>query len=200
MFDDLSNEEIVVRLQECFDDALFEELHYRFKPMFQKSIRDYRIRNFDDEDYLQEGRISLHEAIKHFDSKQKYYFSSYFHRIYKNNLINHLRHELALKHIPYWEMVSLEAQIDFLGEDASDYYLADVLADKQTTIHDTYVARENFVEFLSSLSNLERNVLYHRMMEEDNSANHIAGLMEVDRRVVENALARCWRKSKNILK
>lgn len=196
----LSNEAIVHQLKyEGFDEQLFEELFYRFVPLYHKLKKQIRIADFEKDDYYQEARISLYQAINHYHPHQKSYFSSFFLTVYRNNLINHLRRQLSQKNLSNHDTLSLDLTADHLDENHSGYNLADILNKNQEPIENQFFAKENFANFLQSLSSFERQVLYHRMIQEDNSSGHIAQVLGIKKRSVENALARCWKKSKDYL-
>lgn len=193
-----SNEELVSRLQTQFDTDDFQILHARFMPLYRKMSLTIRIHHFDLEDYKQEGQIALYHAIQSFNPLQGTYFASYFQRIYRNRMINHYRSTTAQRRIPQNRMIS----IDQLPSDSftqSEYNWADILYDSSMQICETFSVKEQFVHYINSLSPLEKNVLIHRMIQENNSSKNIAKIMNLNPRTVENALARCWRKSKKYL-
>lgn len=197
----LSNEELVLRLKAQPDTQLdddFELLHSRFTPLYCKMSTTIKIVDFDIEDYKQEGRIALHKAIQSFDPSQGKYFASYFSQIYKNRLINHHRRDNAKCRIPAHMIISLNHIKKSFKED-STFKMENFLTDHSIQIFDHLIAKEQFIHYIETLSHLERKVLIHRMNQEDNSCKNIAKILNLHPRTVENALSRCWKKSKKYL-
>lgn len=192
--DYLSNEELVVMLQAEFDDEAFNELFYRFTPLYRKCFRQYPIMGFELDDYFQEGRIALMLVIEHYDVKGKYYVASYFARIYENCLINYLRKLMAKKREQQLNLLSLNEPVSLVDGKNEVYTYGDLLFEEGPDTLEWVIAKDALEQLIEDLSELEKMVFIYRMMEEDNSVSNIAKKMNEDRRVIENALARCRKK------
>ncbi|MHA3224428.1 sigma-70 family RNA polymerase sigma factor [Globicatella sulfidifaciens] len=192
--DYLSNEELVVMLQAEFDDEAFNELFYRFTPLYRKCFRQYPIMGFELDDYFQEGRIALMLVIEHYDIKEKYYVASYFARIYENRLINYLRKLMAKKREQQLNLLSLNEPVSLVDGKNEVYTYGDLLFEEGPDTLEWVIAKDALEQLIEDLSELEKMVFIYRMMEEDNSVSNIAKKMNEDRRVIENALARCRKK------
>lgn len=192
--DYLSNEELVVMLQAEFDDEAFNELFYRFTPLYRKCFRQYPIMGFELDDYFQEGRIALMLVIEHYDVKGKYYVASYFARIYENRLINYLRKLMAKKREQQLNLLSLNEPVSLVDGKNEVYTYGDLLFEEGPDTLEWVIAKDTLEQLIEDLSELEKMVFIYRMMEEDNSVSNIAKKMNEDRRVIENALARCRKK------
>ncbi|HJF16079.1 MAG TPA: sigma-70 family RNA polymerase sigma factor [Globicatella sulfidifaciens] len=192
--DYLSNEELVVMLQAEFDDEAFNELFYRFTPLYRKCFRQYPIMGFELDDYFQEGRIALMLVIEHYDIKGKYYVASYFARIYENRLINYLRKLMAKKREQQLNLLSLNEPVSLVDGKNEVYTYGDLLFEEGPDTLEWVIAKDTLEQLIEDLSELEKMVFIYRMMEEDNSVSNIAKKMNEDRRVIENALARCRKK------
>ena len=192
--DYLSNEELVVMLQAEFDDEAFNELFYRFTPLYRKCFRQYPIMGFELDDYFQEGRIALMLVIEHYDVKGKYYVASYFARIYENRLINYLRKLMAKKREQQLNLLSLNEPVSLVDGKNEVYTYGDLLFEEGPDTLEWVIAKDTLEQLIEDLSELEKMVFIYRMTEEDNSVPNIAKKMNEDRRVIENALARCRKK------
>ncbi|WIK65492.1 sigma-70 family RNA polymerase sigma factor [Globicatella sanguinis] len=192
--DYLSNEELVVMLQAEFDDEAFNELFYRFTPLYRKCFRQYPIMGFELDDYFQEGRIALMLVIEHYDIEGKYYVASYFARIYENRLINYLRKIMAKKREKQLNLLSLNEPVSLVDGKNEVYTYGDLLFEEGPDTLEWVIAKDALEQLIEDLSELEKMVFIYRMMEEDNSVSNIAKKMNEDRRVIENALARCRKK------
>lgn len=192
--DYLSNEELVVMLQAEFDDEAFNELFYRFTPLYRKCFRQYPIMGFELDDYFQEGRIALMLVIEHYDIKGKYYVASYFARVYENRLINYLRKLMAKKREQQLNLLSLNEPVSLVDGKNEVYTYGDLLFEEGPDTVEWVIAKDTLEQLIEDLSELEKMVFIYRMTEEDNSVPNIAKKMNEDRRVIENALARCRKK------
>ncbi|OFK56557.1 hypothetical protein HMPREF2811_01610 [Globicatella sp. HMSC072A10] len=192
--DYLSNEELVVMLQAEFDDEAFNELFYRFTPLYRKCFKQYPIMGFELDDYFQEGRIALMLVIEHYDIKGKYYVASYFAKIYENRLINYLRKLMAKKREKQLNLLSLNEPVSLVDGKNEVYTYGDLLFEEGPDTLEWVIAKDALEQLIEDLSELEKMVFIYRMMEEDNSVSNIAKKMNEDRRVIENALARCRKK------
>ncbi len=192
--DYLSNEELVVMLQAEFDDEAFNELFYRFTPLYRKCFRQYPIMGFELDDYFQEGRIALMLVIEHYDIKGKYYVASYFARVYENRLINYLRKLMAKKREQQLNLLSLNEPVSLVAGKNEVYTYGDLLFEEGPDTLEWVIAKDTLEQIIEDLSELEKMVFIYRMTEEDNSVPNIAKKMNEDRRVIENALARCRKK------
>lgn len=192
--DYLSNEELVVMLQAEFDDEAFNELFYRFTPLYRKCFRQYPIMGFELDDYFQEGRIALMLVIEHYDIKGKYYVASYFARVYENRLINYLRKLMAKKREQQLNLLSLNEPVSLVDGKNEVYTYGDLLFEEGPDTLEWVIAKDTLEQIIEDLSELEKMVFIYRMTEEDNSVPNIAKKMNEDRRVIENALARCRKK------
>lgn len=192
--DYLSNEELVVMLQAEFDDEAFNELFYRFTPLYRKCFRQYPIMGFELDDYFQEGRIALMLVIEHYDIKGKYYVASYFARVYENRLINYLRKLMAKKREQQLNLLSLNEPVSLVTGKNEVYTYGDLLFEEGPDTLEWVIAKDTLEQLIEDLSELEKMVFIYRMTEEDNSVPNIAKKMNEDRRVIENALARCRKK------
>lgn len=192
--DYLSNEELVVMLQAEFDDEAFNELFYRFTPLYRKCFRQYPIMGFELDDYFQEGRIALMLVIEHYDIKGKYYVASYFAKVYENRLINYLRKLMAKKREQQLNLLSLNEPVSLVDGKNEVYTYGDLLFEEGPDTLEWVIAKDTLEQLIEDLSELEKMVFIYRMMEEDNSVSNIAKKMNEDRRVIENALARCRKK------
>ncbi|WP_124057736.1 sigma-70 family RNA polymerase sigma factor [Vaginisenegalia massiliensis] len=126
-----TNEEIVARLQEEFNEADFLQLYNRFVPLFKRAAGMYVIYGYSKEDYLQEGRIALLVALDHFNQERTRFFASYLKMVFKNRMFNLIRHQIAAKRGGTQQDLSIESivedpDLDYLGSSSllMDHYLA----------------------------------------------------------------------------
>ena len=161
--DYLSNEELVVMLQAEFDDEAFNELFYRFTPLYRKCFRQYPIMGFELDDYFQEGRIALMLVIEHYDIKGKYYVASYFARVYENRLINYLRKLMAKKREQQLNLLSLNEPVSLVDGKNEVYTYGDLLFEEGPDTLEWVIAKDTLEQLIEDLSELEKMVFISRM-------------------------------------
>lgn len=192
----LTNEELIEQLQEEFEEDFFNELFNRFMPLYRKCLKKYPILDFEFDDYLQEGRIALLTVIENFNSNSNYYVASYFARVYENRLINYMRMMAAKKRENQTNALSLSEAISKNDNNEGSFTYEDIVFENFPDISDYIIAKDSLENLIKDLSDLEKEVLCRKMLEEDNSLSNIAKILGVNKRVVENAMARCRRKCK----
>lgn len=193
----LSNEEIIVLLQESFNEKLFEELFSRFIPMYHKWMNQLPIISFDLQDYYQEARICLLKVINTFVCSEYHYVAGYFSKIYQNHLINIQRQYHAKKRQGEQNVVSIHES--FTTKRVNETCFEDIICEQGQDIFEIVATKEVLLKFICSLSDLESEVIRHKLCDEDNRACAIADKMQISVRSVENAIARFRIKLKKYL-
>lgn len=195
--DKCSNEKLVEMLQIKFDNRTFEEVFNRFRPLYRKCSKRILIAGFDLDDYHQEARLALMTVIEHYKSNQNYYVASFFARIYENRLLNVQRKTLAKKRINQNQIVSFNEPLVMQMGTEADFTYEDIVCEPSPEIPELIIAKDTLEEFISALSPLEKQVLSCKMNAEENDVLNIATLLSMDKKAVENALARCRRKCRD---
>lgn len=187
-----TNEELVKLLQQEMSNDLFEMLLQRFLPLFHKTRANCYVPGFQWDDYLQEGRIMLHESILSFDVSRKRFFAPFFQLLYKNHIYNTLRQTTAVKRGGFMHDVTIEKQSIYKHSDYEYNYLDIIASDQSYNPEDVILVRERTKDYFSQLSPFEKRVLGYYL--QTNDLQSLASKLEMDESVVRNALDRCRRK------
>lgn len=187
-----TNEELVKLLQQEMSSDVFEMLFQRFLPLFHKTRANCYVSGFQLDDYLQEGRIILHEAINSFDVTRKRFFAPFFQLLYKNHIYNTLRQTTASKRGGFIHDVSIEKQSIYNESDYEYNYLEIIASDQSYNPEDIILVRERTKDYFTQLSTFEKRVLGYYL--QTNDLQSLASKLDMEESVVRNALDRCRRK------
>src|SRR5699024_3393626 len=91
-------------------------------------------------------------------------------------------------------LLSLNEPVSLVAGKNEVYTYGDLLFEEGPDTLEWVIAKDTLEQLIEDLSELEKMVFIYRMTEEDNSVPNIAKKMNEDRRVIENALARCRKK------
>ncbi len=182
------NEQQLIALAAQGDDRSIIQLADQYLPVVLKLRRQYFIRNFDDEDWLQEARIAIHRAAKQYDAAQPCSFGAFYRLLLSNQVIDLIRRSQAKKRRPEQEVVSLDTE----EEDG----LSNVLVTTLSAVDVVYV-HEQLVEFARVCSHFEAQVF--AAMLTGMTPQGIAVMLQVELAPVTNAADRCRRKLRRLL-
>ena len=133
---------------------VFERLFYDYRPVIYKVMGRYYLRDFDSDDWLQEGRISFFYSLCSYEEGRGVSFGTFFKNNFENKIKSELRKQGAYKRKGMVEAVSLEEKIAQEGPDfLVDYNYSMVLAEEQILLEE-----ELWTSF-RLLSGLEADVL-----------------------------------------
>ncbi|KAF1302607.1 MULTISPECIES: sigma-70 family RNA polymerase sigma factor [Enterococcus] len=99
------------------NEAAFLELFHQYRPVIYRVQGIYSLQDFDQEDWLQVGRIVLQESIEKFQELRGATFGVFFRRNFENRIKSYLRYQHALKRRSNLNAVSLEEKIAYDGPD-----------------------------------------------------------------------------------
>ncbi|MCW6666126.1 sigma-70 family RNA polymerase sigma factor [Aerococcaceae bacterium NML190938] len=195
---EMTNEEIVSKLQVQFEDVLFIELYRRFKPLIYSGIKLYKIPLFTPADYCQEGRIALYHAVQRYDENRNAHFARFVQLVYKSHMYNIFRYETAKKRGGREGKHSFEYRI----YERPLYEEGSVLEVKEQTLffqpEDRVMVREQTHSYFTRLSKLERKVFVHFLQGMD--MEEIAESLQIPATKVGSAYDRCRQKLRKMLR
>lgn len=97
-----------LKKSEPFDSVAFEEMFNQYIPVVYSMQNRYKIRDFDFDDWLQEGRIALNDAIQSYRKNRGTTFGLYYKMIFENRVRSLLRRQQAKKRLAQQQAVSIE--------------------------------------------------------------------------------------------
>lgn len=192
-FTELSDEELIVRIQEGGTDAL-DFLITKYQSFVKMKARSYFMMGGDREDIIQEGMIGLYKAIRDFRMDRLSSFKAFAELCITRQIITAIKTATRQKHIPLNTSVSLDKPV---FDEESDRTLLDVIAGSVLDDpEDLMIHKEDFIqmeeEINKVLSGLEKQVL--TLYLEGQSYQEISDELNRQVKSVDNALQRIKRK------
>lgn len=107
----------LIRQAQAGCEDSFVELFERYRPIIYRLQGIYYLRDFDADDWLQEGRIVFYETLQRYDPGMGVTIGAFFKKNFENAIKSHLRKQAAYKRRCLVGAVSLEAKIAEEGPD-----------------------------------------------------------------------------------
>lgn len=177
-----NDNELIIQIKQGSQTA-FDILVGKYMAVIRSKASMYKIQAADNDDFIQEGLLTLLNAAKTYSSDGSASFATYFSVCVSNRFASMVRSSMRKKDIPIEMMVSLE---DFNGKDTA--------ANPEQSIidHEDYAAMETHIKAV--LSELEYNVLTCYLNGEP--YNKISAKLNLTEKAVDNALQRIRNKLK----
>ncbi|WP_318767104.1 sigma-70 family RNA polymerase sigma factor [Lactiplantibacillus carotarum] len=182
------NEQQLIALAAQGDDYSIIMLADQYLPVVLKLRRQYFVRNFDDDDWLQEARIAIHRAAKQYDHSQPCSFGAFYRLLLSNQIIDLIRRSQAQKRKPVQDVLSLDAEEE---ESFGEGLITTLSAVDVVVVHD------GLNEFARVCSRFEGQVFAALLT--GMSPQGIAAMLQVELAPVVNAADRCRRKLRHLL-
>lgn len=114
-----NDNELLYLIQEGNEEAL-EIMFQKYEPLIKAKVKKFNIEEILVEDFIQEGRLMLHKAIKLYDSASKKTFNKYFDLIMTNQFITLLRKNKKYDELAYVVTEDLEDRHHRIDEKLED--------------------------------------------------------------------------------
>lgn len=161
----------------------FEELFRKYRPIVEILHKKYYLRDYDLDDWLQEGRIVFNKCLKTYDQDKGTTLGILFKRSFENRICSLLRAQHAQKRKAQVDACSLEEKLSQEG----NRFLTDHNRCAETA--ETYLfVNESLAAYPKNLSSLERMVImnYLKGLELD----QIAALEKLPYEKIKSAFSR----------
>ncbi len=99
------------------DQEQFQALYGQYQPVIYKCMKKYYLKDYDTEDWLQEGRIVFFRTLERFDSEKQASLGKFFKRNFENHVHSLIRHQCAYKRRTDTLSISLEQRLESAGEE-----------------------------------------------------------------------------------
>lgn len=192
LYESTTNEDLVAILKEEMLDEAFEELFNRFIPMIYSIRSVYTVPEFQLDDYFQEGRITLLNAIDTFECNRNVYFASFLHRLYKNHIYNKLRKVYSLKRQNGFCDLSIDTP--HISEKTSqEINILEVISDPHCFDPEaTMMIKERANDYFTQLSALEKKAIVSFLGH--TTYENVAKELELPVDTIRSAMSRARRK------
>jgi RNA polymerase sporulation-specific sigma factor len=174
------------------DSVAFDLLYKKYQPVVYKLAKKYYLKDYDLEDWLQEGRIVFHRSLERFDETKQLSIGQFFKVNLENHIRSLVRKQCAYKRITDTTALSLDQKIEACGEEFIDY-----LGIEQRDPLDSLIIQEKLESFPAILSSFERSTLQAYIKGED--LEMIAAKQTVNTTAVRSAYDRAKKKMKFFL-
>ena len=170
------------------DEEAFEKLFKAYEGVVQAMKQVYYIRLFDEDDWLQEGRLALQDAIVKYEYDSYATFGLYFKQVLKNRIFCELRKQEAKKRRSEKNVVSIES-------DGLEYFTQHLVYSEQ--VEEKMMIREAIENAKIGFSLIEAK-MFHAYIN-NIELTEAAKEMGLKRSQAESALSRAKRKLKKEL-
>lgn len=193
LFDNMTDEEIVVIAQNGNEEALDFILH-KFRPHVARKANSYFLAGADKDDIIQEGMIGLFKAVRDYKTDKDAAFRSFAELCITRQIISAVKSASRLKHSPLNSYISLDKPIQ---DDNYDSTLLDIIAaGGASNPEDIIIGRENMeqveIKMEEVLSRFECEVL--SLYLTGKSYSEISVILKKDPKSIDNALQRIKKK------
>lgn len=153
------------------ESQAFATLFNQYLPLVLKTVKAYYIRDFAYDDWLQEARIAMLNAVRRYDGSSGSRFGSFYRMVLVSHINSLLRNRLAQKRMADATAIIIPDPIPTtFGEGTVSY-----------RIEENLFIRAELAHFIASLSDLERAGLI---------AQFDQATRKPDRRAVERSRAK----------
>lgn len=174
------------------DTGAFDVLYQEYHPVVYKMAKKYYLRDYELEDWLQEGRIVFHRSLERFDEEKQLSIGKFFKLNFENHIRSLIRKQCAYKRISDTTSVSLDQKLEARGENFMDY-----LTVEQSDPLETLIIQEKLEEFPALLSPFERATFQAYIQGEE--LETIAKEQTLTLTTVRSAYDRAKKKMKHLL-
>lgn len=140
-------------------DALgFDRLYRKYHPIVYKFQRKYYLKDFDREDWLQEGRIIFHRSLEKYEELHNVSIGQFFKLNFENHIRSLVRKQCAIKRTIDAQSISLDQKIENQGESFFDY-----IEIEDADVLEQMIIREKLEKLPTVLSPFERTTFEEYM-------------------------------------
>ena len=171
----------------------FEAVFLQYKPIALNMQKRYYLRDYDNDDWLQEARIVCYQSLKKYDSSMNVTFGLFFKINFERWVISAIRFQEAKKRQINRVTESLEQRFELKGEGLD---MSEEDRHAETSMEYVFV-REALEDFSSYLSKFEIQIYQYVLQGKD--IDSIVSELGVSKQKVLAGYSRLKRKLKNII-
>ena len=175
------------------DEEAFAILYQKYFPLLLRLKNMYYLRNYVYEDWEQEARIALYQALKTYENNKGVSFGSYYKSIISNQIYSLLRKQNALKRRDQKDELSIDQKVETEGPD----FLAEITTQEPLAMQ-RLLLNESIEDCEIKFSKKEAKIFYYYMQGTD--FKRMAEELSMDVKQVKSAYSRVKFKIKQHLK
>lgn len=174
------------------DSDTFDQMYRRYYPIVYKFQNKYFLKDFDQEDWLQEGRIIFHRSLEKYEEEHNVSIGHFFKLNFENHIRSLVRKQCAIKRTADMRSVSLDHKLEDQGESFFDY-----IGTESADALDQMIIREKLEQLPMVLSPFERTTFQKYINGKD--LEEIAQETTARENAVRSAYDRAKKKLKDII-
>lgn len=196
-YKDYNDEELVMYIREDSEDAS-EILYEKYKPLVQKIVKrfyPYVINSgLEQSDLMQEGMLSLHNAVYHYREEKDHYFYTFARTCIERKIISVVLSANRQKHKILNESLSLNYQSEDKDASSFDTFLGD---DSQNPLNQLVMFEQEH-EVINQIRELltEREKMVFDLKIAGFHYQEIASMLETSTKSIDNAMQRIRNKAR----
>ena len=186
--------DLVLQSKNELTEEIFDALYQEVLPTLYANR--WRIPKYilENDDYYQEARISLVQAVQTYRINSKAAFTTYFANIFKNRLLDIRRMHMTDKRIANFKV---ERSLDLFASEGEENNIENRLRTKEFPPEYVYLFNETINRYEKSLSDMERTA--YSYFKKGFSYEEMEKLTGFTRKQVHSLIAKCKRKYRKIL-
>ncbi|OJG99535.1 sigma-70 family RNA polymerase sigma factor [Enterococcus termitis] len=174
------------------DGAAFDRLYRNYHPIVYNFRKKYYLKDFDKEDWLQEGRIIFYRSLEKYEETYSVSIGKFFKSNFENHVRSLIRKQCAFKRTIDVQSVSLDQKMEIKGEAFFDY-----IGIEEADVLEQMIIREKLEELPYVLSPFERTTFQEFMNGKE--LKEIAKATASREITVRSAYDRAKKKLKSII-
>ncbi|GGC95050.1 sigma-70 family RNA polymerase sigma factor [Enterococcus wangshanyuanii] len=174
------------------DGMAFDRLYRKYHPLVYNFRKKYYLKDFDREDWLQEGRIIFYRSLEKYEETYSVSIGKFFKSNFENHIRSLVRKQCAVKRTVDVQSVSLDQKMESQGESFFDYVSAEA-----SDALEQMIIREKLEELPQVLSPFERTTFQEFMNGKE--IGEIAKATASREVTVRSAYDRAKKKLKSII-
>jgi RNA polymerase sporulation-specific sigma factor len=174
------------------DTSAFDSLYREYHPIVYKFQKKYYIKDFDREDWLQEGRIIFYRSLEKYESGHQITIGQFFKLNFENHIRSLIRKQCAFKRTIDVHATSLDQKIENQGESFFDY-----MGTEEADVLDQMIIREKLEQLPTILSPFEKATFQEYVSGKE--LDQIVKDAQSEERIIRGAYDRAKKKLKSII-
>lgn len=195
-FNDLSDEELIVKINETQAESAIGELFDRYKLVLRQKCRAFSSSRLDYEDLLQEAMIGLYTAIKKFNPSSGVPFNFFAKICINHQIVTALRTNNRKKNTILNNSLSLNQTVGPDSNSENKIEFISLISSKSRNPENVILDTERYSIIKANLSPLENQIFL--LFLDGYTYFDIAKELNVTKKSVDNALQRIKKKLSGI--
>ncbi|RPA60951.1 sigma-70 family RNA polymerase sigma factor [Aerococcus agrisoli] len=185
---------LVAEGKKALTEEIFEALYEEVKPVLYANRWRVPKNILENDDYYQEARMCLMQAVDGYKLDSKALFTTYFSNVFKNRLLDIRRMHMTDKRIANYK---IDRKMQLFQTESDDNSLENFLQTNEFPPDHAFLFKESITRYEDSLSEMERKAFeYFKAGLSYTEMSELAGL---SKKQLQSLISKCKQKYKKIL-